>query len=230
MLKGSEMKELIGLFTAVLLVFGVTANDEDFEKIVDSLIKEIPNYSFFVGNKGGDLMKLHGYAQLSQGYNLSVEMTTITFGTLHYSQRSPGKPVDGFRNANFYQLEFTMDVLDPGFIDAQVYTSEPAGKSEEQCYLTSTCRNLITATFKEQLRVSVSLEYILVPGGRVKVTHLSLEKNPEYITKIDSCKISKTGHCNEFAAWIDKEMWPTIRFELTRAFTTVMEKISLPGM
>ena len=223
------MKTLICLVVVSLLVFKAVANDEDFEKLADTFIENLPNYSFFVNKKGNYFYKLHGYAQLSQGYNLSVEMTEITFGTLHGSKRSPGKLVDGFRNGNYYELEFTMDVLHvPDLLSATVYTSEPAGKSENQCYLTSTCRNLISAQFKELLRVTVSLEYNLLPGETVKVRRISFEKDSEYITKIDSCKINKNEKCNEFAAWIDKEMWPLIKFDLKRAFKTVMEQMLPP--
>ena len=227
-LERSEMKTFICLVVVSLLVFKAAAKDEDFEKLADTFIQSLPNYSFFVGTKGDELIKLHGYARLSQGYNLSVEMTEILFGTLHGSKRSPGKLVDGFRNANYYELEFTMDILHPELLTAAVFTSEPAGKSEDQCFLTSTCRNLISAKFKEQLRVTVSLEYNLLPGERVKVRSISFEKDPEYITKIDSCKINKEDKCNEFAAWIDKEMWHLIKFDLNRAFKTVMEQMLPP--
>ena len=229
------MKTLICLVVVCFLVFNAAASDEDFEKLADIFIQKLPDYRFYVGSGGETLpkpdekgdMKLHGYAQLSQGYNLSVEMTDIMFGSLRGSKRS-GKVGDCIRIGNYYELEFTMDIRHPELLTAKVYTSEAADKSADQCYLTSTCRNLISAQFKEPLRVMVNLEYNLLPGETVKVSSLNFEKNPEYITKIDSCKINKQDKCTEFAAWIDKEMWPLIRLELNRAFKTVIEKMSPP--
>ena len=229
------MKALICLVVVCLLVLKA-ASDEDFEKLVDIFIQNLPDHHFYVGTDSSTLpkpdekgsIKLDGYARLSQGYNLTVEMTEMMFGPLRGSKRSPGKLGDCIRIGNYYELEFWMDIPHPELLNATVFTSEPAGKSSDQCYLTSTCKNLISAQFKEPLRVLVSLEYNLLPGETVKVRTLEFKKDPEYITKIYSCKIKKDDKCREFAAWIDKVMWPLINSHLKSSFRSIMEKMPPP--
>ena len=230
------MKFLICLVALLAVTSETTAND--FEKVVDSLLEHLPKDGFSVVNGNGKFLTLKGIAGLEEKYNLDVGVTDIVFGSLRGSKKTPDNPVMGFRRKNNYSLSFWMDMVHPENITAIVLTRELVGKTYDQGYKTLASKSHITANFKQQQRrIFVDLKFNLVPGGKVQVQSLSLDKTsagwylPKYITKFESCKIRKEEKCDDLALFIDQNLWPIINVsELEKGLKSVLERIVLPEM
>ena len=56
------------------------------------------------------------------------------------------------------------------------------------------------------------------------------DKEPEYLTSIDSCNIHENTKCNEFPKWMDKDLLWGWNRRLVDAFQFVLKKVRVPGM
>ena len=227
----------------VLLCFALTVTlsfataRESNEDVVDLILENIKSEATPLGQKSS--RDLRGLAKLSDGYNLTVRMTDVIFSSLYGSKRVTDRPVKGSGRNNFYQLEFVMDTpfADETTFTAAVFSSEPYGnkpcdpnRKPDECYLTATCESHVKATLKKPVRVKVYLAVEIASWGRVQVKSLSLEKNPEYSTRFESCNIHESNKCTEFAKWMDQDLWLRWNMRLKDAFKSILEKVRVPGM
>ena len=210
---------------------------ETLEDVVDSILESIKEEDIPLGQEYPFSPILTGSAKLSGGYNLSVKMTDTVFSSFYGSKRVTDRPVKGSRIHNFFKLDFMMETPDDEKLLGKVFTSEPHGKPSTdpnckppECYLTATCESHVTATVKRPIRFNVMLDIERETWGNILIRSLTFDKEPEYLTSIDSCNIHETTKCNEFAKWMDQDLLWGWNRRLIGAFQTVLKKVRVPGM